>query len=93
LNTKPLEEAVMRGVRQALTEDVAEHALKVALRELQRRMDAANPEAVEAELADLDRKIERALDLAIEGSRGTRSFPKTNLPPWDANPQGGKPQW
>jgi hypothetical protein len=25
LNTKPLEEAVMRGVRQALTEDVAEH--------------------------------------------------------------------
>jgi predicted nuclease with TOPRIM domain len=41
LNTKPLEEAVMRGVRQALTEDVAEHALEVALRELQRRMDAA----------------------------------------------------
>ena len=39
LNTKPLEEAVMRGVRQALTEDVAEHLGRVLHKSHQGKLD------------------------------------------------------
>jgi hypothetical protein len=61
-----LERAMLHAVREALDEDVAAHALDVALEELRKRIDAAEPMALEAELAALDAKIGRALDLAIE---------------------------
>jgi hypothetical protein len=61
-----LEAAVLGAVRSALDEEVAKHALEVALDELRRRMQSAEPRALEAQVADLDAKIGRALDLAIE---------------------------
>ena len=61
-----LEAAVLRAVREAIDEEVAEHALSVALAELQRRIDAVEPLKLERQLRELDAKIERALDLAIE---------------------------
>jgi site-specific DNA recombinase len=61
-----LESAVLKAIRAALDEEVAEHALRVALEELQKRIDATQPTKLEAELQQLDTKIERALDLAIE---------------------------
>jgi len=45
---------------------VATHALDVALDDLRKRIEAAEPRRIEAELASLDAKIARALDLAIE---------------------------
>src|SRR5262245_8081305 len=56
----------MNAVRSALDEEVAAHALEVALDDLRQRMAAAEPRQLEAELANLDAKIARALDLAIE---------------------------
>jgi site-specific DNA recombinase len=61
-----LETAVMAAVSEALDEEVAARALEVALDELRKRMAAAEPTHLEAQLADLDAKIARALDLAIE---------------------------
>jgi len=61
-----LEREVLRSVKAALDEEVARHALEVAIDDLKARINAANPNRVEAELAKLDVKIERALDLAIE---------------------------
>lgn len=61
-----LEAAVIRAVRDALDEQVAAHALDVALEELRRRMQTAEPRQLEAQLDELDTKIGRALDLAIE---------------------------
>ncbi len=61
-----LERAVLGAVRRALTEEVAEHALHVALDELQKRITASEPQRLEDELAGLDLKIERTLDLGIE---------------------------
>jgi DNA invertase Pin-like site-specific DNA recombinase len=61
-----LERAVLRAVKGALTEKVAAHALEVALDDLRKRIEAAEPRRLEAELAELDAKIERALDLAID---------------------------
>jgi hypothetical protein len=61
-----LERALLHAVREALDEEVAAHALEVALEELRRRIAAAEPRRLEEELAGLDAKIERALDLAIE---------------------------
>jgi hypothetical protein len=61
-----LERAVLKAVRGALNEQVVEHALRVALDDLRSRIEAVEPVRLEAELAALDRKIERALDLAIE---------------------------
>jgi hypothetical protein len=56
----------MKAVKGALDEQVVEHALQVALEELKRRMEAAQPTQLEADLRRLDMRIERALDLAIE---------------------------
>jgi hypothetical protein len=61
-----LEAAVLKAVREALDEEIAAHALDVAIMELRKRIEAAEPRALEAELAVLDRKIETALDLALE---------------------------
>jgi site-specific DNA recombinase len=61
-----LEAAVIGAVRAALDEEVAAAALEVALDEIRKRMDAAEPRQLEAELAELDAKISRALDLAID---------------------------
>ena len=61
-----LERGVMGAVREALDEKVAARALEVALDELQRRIVSQEPAQLEAEIATLDTKIERALDLAIE---------------------------
>lgn len=72
-----LETAVMGVVREALDEEVAAHALEVALDELRRRMAASEPAELEAQLADLDAKIGRALDLAIE--LGDMEAAKTRL--------------
>jgi hypothetical protein len=57
---------VLKAVREALDEEIAAHALEVAITELRKRIEAAEPRALEAELAVLDRKIETALDLALE---------------------------
>lgn len=63
---------VLRAVGDALDEQVAEAALRVALDEIRRRLAAAEPTRLEAALRDLDAKIERTLDLAIEvGDVGT----------------------
>jgi DNA invertase Pin-like site-specific DNA recombinase len=61
-----LTRAVLRAVKDALDERVAAHALEVALDDLRSRIEAAEPRRLESELAALDAKIERALDLAIE---------------------------
>jgi len=61
-----LERAVLAAVREALDEEIAAAALEVALADLRKRAAASEPVAIEAALADLDTKIERALDLAIE---------------------------
>jgi hypothetical protein len=45
---------------------MATHALEVALDDLRRRIAAAQPTQLEAELRRLDTRIERALDLATE---------------------------
>ena len=50
----------------ALDDEVAAQALEVALTELRRRMAASDPQQIEAQLAAVDAKIARALDLAIE---------------------------
>jgi hypothetical protein len=60
-----LERAMLHAVREALDEEVAEHALEVALGELRRRIAAAEPRRLEETLTQLDTKISRALDLAI----------------------------
>jgi len=57
---------VLAAVREALDEEIAAAALEVALDELCKRAATAEPVAIEAALVDLDAKIERALDLAIE---------------------------
>ena len=61
-----LEAAVLAAVRGAIDEEIAAHALEVALGDLRQRMASAEPKLLEAELAGLDAKIARALDLAIE---------------------------
>jgi hypothetical protein len=61
-----LELALLHAVREALDEEVAAHALDVALDELRRKIAAAEPRRLEESLAQLDAKIARALDLAIE---------------------------
>jgi site-specific DNA recombinase len=61
-----LEAAVVAAVRDALDEQVAARALEVALDELRKRMAASEPRQLEAELGELDAKIARALDLAID---------------------------
>ncbi len=61
-----LERALLHAVREALDEEVAAHALEVALDELRRKIAAAEPRRLEETLAQLDTKIARALDLAIE---------------------------
>jgi hypothetical protein len=69
-----LERAILHAVREALDEDVAAMALEVALDELRRKIAAAEPRRLAEELAALDARIERALDLvAIElGDLGPR---------------------
>ena len=57
---------MLKAVHGALDEEIASHALEVAIAELRKRIQAAEPQALEAQLATLDRKIETALDLAIE---------------------------
>ena len=57
---------MLGAVRAAIDDSVVERALEVALAELHRRANAAEPRLLEAELAGVDAKIERALDLAIE---------------------------
>jgi len=50
----------------------------VAIEELRRRMQAAEPKRLEAELADLDKKIDRALDLVIDlGDPGAKDRLRT----------------
>jgi hypothetical protein len=67
-----LERGVLRAVKGALTDEVAERAVEVALDDLRKRIEAAEPKRAEADLAKLDAKIERTLDLAIElGDMGT----------------------
>jgi hypothetical protein len=61
-----LERAVLGAVRDALDEEIAAHALDVALADLRQRIARAEPTRLEGELACLDTKIVRALDLAIE---------------------------
>jgi hypothetical protein len=61
-----LERAVLGAVRDALDEEIAAHALDVALADLRQRIARAEPTRLEEELACLDTKIVRALDLAIE---------------------------
>jgi hypothetical protein len=61
-----LEKGVLRAVKAALDEEVVRHALEVALEDLRARIKTAEPTRIEAELAKLDTKIERAVDLAIE---------------------------
>jgi hypothetical protein len=56
----------MDAVREALDEEVTAHAIEVALDELRKRMAAAEPTQLEADLVELDPKIARALDLAID---------------------------
>ena len=58
---------MLKAVREALDDDIAEEALKVAIEELRKRIDAAEPSALAAQLSGLDAKIERVLDLAIDG--------------------------
>jgi hypothetical protein len=53
-------------VKAALDDRVAEHALEVALGDLRGRIEAAEPRRLEGELAELDTKIQRAVDLAID---------------------------
>jgi hypothetical protein len=57
---------VLRAVKAALDEEVARHALEVALEDLRSRIKSSEPTRIEAELTKLDVKIERAFDLAIE---------------------------
>jgi hypothetical protein len=54
-----LERAVLRAVKGALTDKVAAHALEVALDDLRKRIQAAEPRRLEAELMELDVKVER----------------------------------
>ena len=54
-----LEGAVLRAVKAALDDRVAEHALEVALGDLRGRIEAAEPRRLERELAQLDKKIQR----------------------------------
>jgi DNA repair exonuclease SbcCD ATPase subunit len=61
-----LERVVMDAVREALDQDVAALALEVALADLRQRVAKAQPDRLKEELAGLDAKIARALDLAIE---------------------------
>ena len=61
-----LERAVLAAVKGAFDEEVVRHALEVALGDLRKRIEAAEPRLLEAELATLDTKIGRALDLAID---------------------------
>jgi hypothetical protein len=61
-----LERAVLGAVEAALDEEVAHHALEVALFELRARLARADRTGLAAQLAALDAKIGRALDLAIE---------------------------
>jgi uncharacterized protein (DUF2267 family) len=56
----------MGTVSDALDEEVAARALEVALDVLRKRMTASEPRQLEAELVELDAKISRALDLAID---------------------------
>jgi DNA invertase Pin-like site-specific DNA recombinase len=61
-----LEAAVLKAVAAALDEEVARHALGVALAELQKRLDALDPSDLDAEIQRIDMQIERAVDLAVE---------------------------
>jgi len=61
-----LETAVLGAVYAALDDQVAQHALEVAIDELRRREQSAERGTLSAQLAELDVKIGRALDLAIE---------------------------
>ena len=61
-----LERAVVAAVEDALDEEIAEHAVRVALDELEARLACTDRTALEGSLAGLDAKIGRALDLAIE---------------------------
>ncbi len=61
-----LERAVLAAVQDALDEEVAEQAARVALDELQARLAQTDRTALEAKLSALDVKIERALDMAVE---------------------------
>lgn len=58
--------ALLHAVREALDEEAAAHALEVALDDLRPKIAAAEPRRLEERLAQLDTKIARALDLAIE---------------------------
>jgi hypothetical protein len=59
---------VLAAVQGAIDEEVAEHALRVALAELRQRIETSEPKALEEELVAIDRKIETALDLAYSTS-------------------------
>ena len=61
-----LEARVLRAVRAALAVEVAEHALQLALDELRKRIEASEPRRLEQDLAALDAKIARTLELASE---------------------------
>jgi hypothetical protein len=61
-----LERAVLGAVSEALDEEIAVHALEVAIADLRERIARAEPTRLEEELAGLDVRIARALDLAIE---------------------------
>jgi hypothetical protein len=63
-----LEAAVLRAVREAIDEQVAEHALSVALAELQRRIDAVEPLKLERQLRERRRFI-RGIAACCDGSR------------------------
>jgi len=63
-----LERMVLAAVQGAIDEEVAEHALRVALAELRQRIETSEPKALEEELVAIDRKIETALDLAYSTS-------------------------
>src|SRR5262245_32146542 len=67
LPTALLESTGLAAVRNSLDDDIAAQALEVAVQDLRRRVATADPRRLEEELAALDAKIGRALDLAIDG--------------------------
>ncbi len=74
-----LEAAVLTAVREAIDEEVAAHALEVALEELRRRMASAEPTRLEEELAGIDAKIARLLDMVADGKLAALEAAKEKL--------------
>jgi hypothetical protein len=61
-----LERLVLNAVEDAIDDEIAEHALRIALDDLRQRIEASEPKALEAERVGIERRIDVALDLAIE---------------------------